>query len=98
MQNLEQVRAITWDGRESFAMVGVYVVDHHGRAVIGMDRRWQIPDDAIVERRPHVVAAPPPPEPPPPPPPIPVEAALHESTVIPPGGKKSNSRPASSRR
>jgi hypothetical protein len=97
MQNLEQVRAITWDGRESFAMVGVYVVDHHGRAVIGMDRRWQIPDDAIVERRPHVVATPPPPEPPPPSP-IPVEASLHESTVIPPGGKKSSGRHASSRR
>lgn len=54
---LEHIRAVTWDGRESFAMIGVYVVDGSGRAVVGRDCRWQIPDDAIVCRRPYVEPA-----------------------------------------
>jgi hypothetical protein len=51
-QQLEEVRALTWDGRPSFAMVGIYGVDATGRWVITHEGRYQIPDDAIVRRSP----------------------------------------------
>lgn len=50
--SLEQVRACTWDGKQSFVMLGMYGVDSTGRWVITKEGRYQIPDDAIVLRSP----------------------------------------------
>lgn len=46
-----EVKAITWDGRRSFSMIGAYGVDDFGRFVLGKNGvRYDIPADAIVER------------------------------------------------
>jgi hypothetical protein len=97
-QQLEEVRAITWQGQTSFPMVGVYIVDNHGRAVVGLDRRWQIPNDVIIERRPHVTQPPMAAPEPSAAPPIPVEAALLESTPMPASTKRPNGKPSGSKR
>lgn len=60
-QSLETIRAMTWDGKPSFAMVGIYGVDSTGRWVLTREGRYQIPDDAIVLRAPAPVEKPAPP-------------------------------------
>lgn len=53
--SLETIRAMTWDGKPSFAMLGIYGVDSTGRWVLTREGRYQIPDDAIVLRAPAPV-------------------------------------------
>jgi len=50
-QQFEEIRAISWDGTPSFAMVGLYMQDRTGRFVLTRDARFQIPNDVIVMRR-----------------------------------------------
>lgn len=46
-----EVKALTWDGRPSFAMVGQYGQDEFGRFVLTpAGVRFDIPSDAIVAR------------------------------------------------
>lgn len=52
MSQLEEVRAVTWDGTASFPMLGLYGRDSSGRFVLTREGRYQIPDDAIVLRSP----------------------------------------------
>lgn len=52
MSQLEEIRAVTWDGTASFPMLGLYGRDASGRFVLTREGRYQIPDDAIVLRSP----------------------------------------------
>lgn len=46
-----EVKALTWDGRRSFSMIGAYGMDDFGRFVVSKNGvRYDIPADAIVER------------------------------------------------